>query len=405
MSSLTSIEDALNRILAQASTLNGETPVPIASALGRVLARDLVAQEALPPFDNSAMDGYAVHTDSLAQMPLPVSQRITAGQAPEPLAPGTAARIFTGAMIPPGANAVVMQEKAETDNNRVRFTDTVVPHQNIRPRGNDVEAGSALLSAGTVLRPQELGLVASAGLATVPVKPRLRVAIASTGDELVEPGTPLTPGQIYNTNRYTLHGYLEGLGCEIIDGGIIPDQPQSTRETLAELSDQADLVITSGGVSVGEADHVKTAIEQLGALSLWRVAVKPGKPLAFGRIGQTPFLGLPGNPSAVLLTFLLFGAPLIRHQQGQKINATPLGQRALADFEVTRSSIRREFMRARVVPGPNGAHWIQAHTNQSSGALSAACWADGMAVVPENTTIARGDTVQFLSFTELLYGR
>lgn len=405
MSSLTSIENALEQMLAQTSALKGEIAVPIEAALGRILARDLIAREALPPFDNSAMDGYAVHTDSLARMPLQISQRITAGQSPEPLAPATAARIFTGAMIPPGANAVVMQEKAVVEGQSVRFTDSVAPQQNIRPRGNDVEAGSILLSAGTRMRPQELGLAASAGLATVPLKPRLRVAFASTGDELVEPGSPLSPGRIYNTNRYSLHGYLEGLGCEIIDGGLIPDQPQPTLETLASLAERADLVITSGGVSVGEADYVKTAIEQLGALSLWRVAVKPGKPVAFGRIGSTPFLGLPGNPSAVLLTFLLFGAPLIRHQQGQRFKAAPLGQQARADFEVSRSSVRREFMRARVVPGPEGQLRVQAHANQSSGALSAACWADGLAVVPENTTIARGDRVQFLSFTELLYGR
>ncbi len=404
MTTLTPLEDALEHMLAQVSPIAGREKVPLEQSLGRVLAQDLDAAEAIPPFDNSAMDGYAIHTDSLVNMPLPISQRVTAGSAPAPLKPGTAARIFTGAVIPPGANAVVMQEEAELRDGAVSFRDTVQPGQNIRPRGNDLEAGARLLSAGTRLRAQEMGLIASAGLPEIPVFPRVRVGIASTGDELAEPGQPLSPGQIYNTNRYTLMGLLEAMGCSTVDGGIIPDQPDRTAARLSSLARDCDLVITSGGVSVGEADHVRAAVEQLGALSLWRVAVKPGKPLAFGHLAGTPFLGLPGNPSAVLLTFFLFAAPLIRLRQGLTAPHPPRTQRVTAGFEIGRTSIRREFLRARLTAGPAGPR-AEIHPNQSSGALSAACWADGLVVVPENQTIATGDLVDFLSFADLLYGQ
>jgi len=404
MTPLTPLEEALDHILVQATPVSGRERVPLAQGLGRVLAEDLYATEATPPFDNSAMDGYAIHTDSLAAMPLPISQRIAAGSAPAPLAPGTAARIFTGAVIPPGANAVVMQENAEVRDDAVSFSGTVTPGQHIRPRGNDLAAGARLLSAGARLRPQEMGMIASAGLAEIPVVSRVRVGIASTGDELVEPGQPLSFGQIYNTNRYTLQGLLAAMGCETIDGGIIPDQPDHTLAELSRLARDCDLVITSGGVSVGEADHVRAAVEKQGTLSLWRVAVKPGKPLAFGQMGGTPFLGLPGNPSAVLLTFLLFAAPLIRRRQGLTASQQPRIQRVTAGFDVDRPSIRREFLRARLSPTSDGLR-AEPHPNQSSGALSAACWAEGLAVIPENQTLAAGDPVDFLSFTELLYGQ
>lgn len=404
MNTLTPLEEALAHILEQAAPVNDRENVPLSQSMGRILAGDLRAPEAIPPFDNSAMDGYAVRTADLAQAPLPVSQRVAAGQAATPLPPGTAARIFTGAMIPQGADAVVMQEKAERQGDRVTFTDPVEIGQNIRRRGHDLAAGAVLMQAGTRLRPQEMGLIASAGLAEVPVYRRLRVAVASTGDELVEPGSPLGPGQIYNTNRYSLRGLVEALGCQLVDGGTIADDPDATQASLTRLAADSDLLITSGGVSVGEADHVKEAVSRLGHLSLWRVAVKPGKPLAFGRMGQTPFLGLPGNPFAVMLTFLLFGVPLIRRLQGRQPDSEPSPCRARAAFEITRTSVRREFLRARLVTGDEGP-WVEVHPNQSSGALSAACWAEGLAVVPENTCIERGAPVDFISFSELLYGR
>ncbi|TBW58199.1 molybdopterin molybdenumtransferase MoeA [Marinobacter halodurans] len=397
---LTSLDDALARLLPQAGPVAGTETRPLRQALGRILASDQTVPADVPPADNSAVDGYAVRVADLAGQPLPVSQRIPAGVAPEPLTPGTAARIFTGASVPDGADAVLMQENVSVDDAGLQTAQQPEIGQNIRPRGQDLKAGSVALPAGTRLRPQELGLLASLGIAEVPVYRPVRVAILTTGDELVPPGEPLPPGKIYNTNRFTLDALLQQMHCDVVDLGDVADTREATTEALKQASREADLILSSGGVSVGEEDHVRAAMEALGDVALWRLALKPGKPLAFGHVGDTPMLGLPGNPAAVLVTFLVVAAPFIRRLQGAA-DRHPAYPHLPADFTVHRPSPRREFVRARRVLR-EGRAWIEAHPNQSSGMLSSACWAEGLAVVPEDTMVNRGDPLTFLSFTDLL---
>jgi len=398
---LTAVEEAISHILAQAKALTGSETVPLADSLGRVLAEDHHVPADVPPADNSAVDGYALRTqDLVANQPLPVSARVPAGQAPMAIEPGTAVRIFTGSEIPAGANAVVMQERVEATDAGVVIGADVSDGQNIRRRGQDLRQDDLALARGIRIRPQEKGLLASMGIARVPVIPRLKVAILSTGDELVEPGTALQPGQIYNTNRFTLLGLLAEIGCDVVLCETLRDTREVTQTTLKRAANEADLVITSGGVSVGEEDHVRAVLEESGELSLWRMAIKPGKPLAFGSIDGTPVLGLPGNPAAVLVTFLVVGIPYIRKRQGvtdYRVYGEPLP----AAFSVDSASIRKEFVRAR--KELNGQQMsVAAYPNQSSGMLSSACWADGLAVVPEHTTITPGDIITYYSFAELL---
>ncbi|WP_111493788.1 molybdopterin molybdotransferase MoeA [Marinobacter bohaiensis] len=397
---LTRLDDALAHLLPQAHAVAEKQVRRLEDAGGQILANDISVPADVPPADNSAVDGYAIRLADLANQPLPVSQRIPAGVAPQPLEPGTVARIFTGASVPDGAEAVLMQEHASVDDAGLRTDHALSPGQNIRPRGQDLRAGSMALAAGTRLRPQELGLLASLGIAEISVRRPVRVAILTTGDELVPPGQPLPPGKIYNTNRFALRALLESLHCEVVDLGDVADTREATRTALEQAATQSDLILSSGGVSVGEEDHVRGAMEALGDVSLWRLAVKPGKPLAFGRIGTTPMLGLPGNPAAVLVTFLIIAAPFIRRLQGR--SDTPAAALALpAGFSVDRASPRREFVRARRVER-DGQTRIEAYPNQSSGMLSSACWADGLAVVPENTRVAPGDTLAFYPFNDLL---
>ncbi|EON91134.1 molybdenum cofactor synthesis domain-containing protein [Marinobacter lipolyticus SM19] len=398
---LTAVEEAISHILAQAKALTGSETVPLADSLGRVLAENHHVPADVPPADNSAVDGYALRTqDLVANQPLPVSARVPAGQAPMAIEPGTAVRIFTGSEIPTGANAVVMQERVEATDAGVVIGADVSDGQNIRRRGQDLRQDDLALARGIRIRPQEMGLLASMGIARVPVIPRLKVAILSTGDELVEPGTALQPGQIYNTNRFTLLGLLAEIGCDVVLCETLRDTREVTQTTLKRAANEADLVITSGGVSVGEEDHVRAVLEESGELSLWRMAIKPGKPLAFGSIDGTPVLGLPGNPAAVLVTFLVVGIPYIRKRQGvtdYRVYGEPLP----AAFSVDSASIRKEFVRAR--KELNGQQMsVAAYPNQSSGMLSSACWADGLAVVPEHTTITPGDIITYYSFAELL---
>lgn len=400
-SQLTPVETALEHILAQAPVIDRTETVPLTEALGRILAEPCLVPADVPPADNSAVDGYAIrHADLAEEQPIPVSDRIPAGTAPLPLAPGSAARIFTGSEIPEGADSVVMQERVEVTDSGIRVLAAVEPGQNIRKRGQDLRQGDQALPRGTLIRPQEMGLLASMGMAHVTVTAPLKVAILTTGDELVEPGEPLNPGQIYNTNRFTLLGLLEEAGCEVVLCETLEDTREATVETLSRAASSADLIITSGGVSVGEEDHVRAVLEARGGLSLWRLAIKPGKPLAFGSISGTPVLGLPGNPAAVLVTFLVVGMPYIRRCQG-RATTPPVGERLPAGFEVPAPSVRREFVRARKAL-LNGKTTIEAFPNQSSGVLSSACWADGLAVVPENTTVKPGDLLTYYSFNELL---
>lgn len=410
---LTPLEDALAAVLAQAQPLPGAAFVDLLQADGRVLAADCIAPLQVPPLDNSAMDGYAVRSAEVAQVGtvLPVSQRIPAGQVGTALQVGTVARIFTGAPLPPGADAIVMQEDCTVlDDGRVRFDAVPQPGQFVRRAGQDIALGSTALQAGLRLTPAALGLAASLGLAQLPVARRPRVALFSTGDELALPGSiapqDLPPGHIFNSNRYVLASLLQRWGCEVVDGGILPDDRVATHAALAQAAQDCDLLVTSAGVSVGEEDHVRPVVEQLGALSLWKIAMKPGKPFAFGHVrrssegktaGQAHFIGLPGNPVSSLITALVLLRPFVLALQGASV-VQPPAHWLTADFEITQRDSRREFLRAR----RNAAGRLELFANQNSGVLTSTVWAEGLVDNPAQTLIARGDSVRFLPFSELL---
>jgi molybdopterin molybdotransferase len=401
---LLSVDEALDHMLAAAQPVAEIEHVLAATALGRVLAESQVSSIAVPPLDNSAMDGYAVRAaelHTLGDTRLPVSQRIAAGRVGEPLAIGTAARIFTGAPVPPGADAIVMQELTTAEGNEVVIHKAVVPGTSIRRAGEDIAVGATVLSAGTRLAAQHLGLAASIGIAKLPVYRKLRVATFFTGDELVTPGEPLGPGQIYNSNRYTLNALLQALGCEVLDFGTVPDDLEATVGVLDEAAQRADLIITSGGMSVGEEDYVKAAVERRGKLDMWRIAVKPGKPLAFGSVGPAAFIGLPGNPVSVFVTFCLFARPFVLRMQGA-MNVSPASYWVAADFDWARPDKRREFLRARLNRDGSGKTSAAIFPNQGSGVLTSTVWGDGLIDVPGGTCIARGDLVKFIPFLELV---
>jgi len=393
------VEQALAFLLAQARPVSDTESVETSSALGRVLAAPLRATVNVPPLDNSAMDGYAVRAadiDPAGETRLPLTQRIIAGGIGQPLARGTAARIFTGAPVPPGADAVAMQENCTPEEGAVVIRRAVPAGENIRRAGEDIAIGATVLTAGTRLRPQEMGVAASVGLAALPVFRRLRIAVFFTGNEIVMPGQPLAEGQIYNSNRATLRGLLAGLGVEVIDLGIVPDGLEPTAAALRQAAAQADVIITSGGVSVGEEDYVKAAVTRQGALEMWKVNMKPGKPLAFGRIGDAFFLGLPGNPVSALVTFCLFVRPFLLRCQGAA-TAAPLTFPVAAAFDWPNAGKRREFLRAKL-----DQNTAELYPCQGSGVLTSAAWADGLVEIRENATVTRGQPVTFIPFSELL---
>lgn len=399
--SLMPVATALERLLASAAEHppTAVIKVPLAEALGCVLAEPVVALADVPPWDNSAMDGYALASSDLpAAMAcgLPVSQRITAGMAPLPLQPGTCARIFTGAPLPAGADAVQMQENVVQQGEVAQLQEPVAPGQNVRRRGQDIVAGAQVIAAGTRLRPQELGVIASVGLAEVSVRQPLRVAVVSTGDELVEPGAALAPGQIYNSNRFTLIGLLKGMDQTVLDAGILPDDLDATHARLRELSAEADVIITSGGVSVGEADCLGQALRGGGSVDLWKLAIKPGKPFTLATYAGTPVLGLPGNPAATLVTFLLLVRPYLLTRLGAMDTAAPQFELPAA-FAWAEAGTRDEYLRARLEQGA-----VQLAGNQSSGVLSSASQATGLVCVPAGETFAAGDLVRYLPFSGLL---
>jgi len=398
------LDEALADLLAQAQPLPGSDTVATFDADGRVLLADAVSPLHVPPQDNSAMDGYAVRRADIAApgVELPVSQRIAAGAAGGPLAPGTAARIFTGAPVPEGADAIVMQEDCEAlDGGRVRVNAVPAPGQWVRRAGEDIARGATVLTAGMRLGPAELGLAASIGLAALQVARRPRVALFSTGDELAMPGEVpperMKPGAIYNSNRFFLRAMLLRLGCEVTDFGIVPDQREATVATLREASHGHDLILTSGGVSVGEEDHVKPAVQALGRLGLWQVAMKPGKPFAYGRVEEAHFMGLPGNPVSSFMTFALLVRPFVLRLQGVR-DVAPKSIASTARFDWPRADKRREFLRVR----QDGAGGLELFSNQSSGVLTSTVWGDGVVDNPAGQVIAQGDTVRYIPFAELL---
>ncbi|KQP21958.1 gephyrin-like molybdotransferase Glp [Pseudorhodoferax sp. Leaf267] len=402
-----SLDDALAELLAYAAALPDVDTVSTFDADGRVLAADLRSELQVPPLDNSAMDGYAMRCADAAVdgAVLPVSQRIAAGSTGTPLASGTAARIFTGAPVPDGADAVVMQEDCELlDDGRIRVRRAPTPGLAIRRAGEDIAHGAVVLARGTRLSPAALGLAASIGSAELPVARRPRVALFSTGDELVMPGTvapaQMRPGAIYNSNRYFLRSLLQRQGCEVQDLGVVPDQREATIAALREASARNDVILTSGGVSVGEEDHVKPAVQALGRLDLWQIAIKPGKPFAYGSLdggrGACHFIGLPGNPVSSLVTFIVLVRPFLLKLQG----ASTLQPHVLnlpAHFDWPRADRRREFLRAR----RNERGGLDLFPNQGSGVLTSTVWGDGLVDTGPGQTIAQGDTVRFLPFAEL----
>jgi molybdopterin molybdotransferase len=403
---LRSLDDALADLLARVAPLAGSELVSTFDADRRVLAQDLVSPLQVPGFDNSAMDGYALrHADCLEPgVVLRVAQRIPAGHFGQALHAGEAARIFTGAPIPPGADAVVMQEDCtDLGNDAVRVNTAPKAAQWLRRAGEDITQGAVVLRKGELLSPASMGLAASMGLDKMSVMRRAKVALFSTGDELVMPGTvapsALPPGAIYNSNRFFLRALLLRAGCEVTDMGIVPDQRDATLAALQTAAAEHDLILTSGGVSVGEEDHIKPAVQQLGSLDLWSISMKPGKPFAYGRVGASHFVGLPGNPVSSLVTFLLLVRPLLAQLQGQ-VGITNAIQSiaSRADFDWPKADKRREFLRAK--RNANGG--VDVYPNQSSGVLTSAVWADGLIDNPAGQTIAQGDTVRFIPFAELL---
>ena len=401
---LKALDEALSELLQFAAVLSEVEDVDTFDADGRVLAQDLVSTLHVPPQDNSSMDGYAVRCADLTPScgVLPVTQRVAAGSAGVSLAPGSAARIFTGAPIPAGADSVVMQEDCEEiEGDKVGIRTVPLPGQWIRRAGEDITRGSSVLSRGDRLTPAALGLAASIGMSSLPVVRRPRVALFSTGDELVMPGQVaperMKPGTIYNSNRFFLRALLTRFGCEVSDLGIVPDRFEATVQALEKAAQDHDLILTSGGVSVGEEDHIKPAVQALGSLDLWQIAIKPGKPFAYGRVQGAHFIGLPGNPVSSFVTFLLLVRPFLLKLQG----ASQLAAAALAvpaHFTWARPDKRREFLRAR----RNAAGGLELFVNQSSGVLTSAVWADGLIDNPPGQTIEFGDAVRFIPFAEVL---
>jgi len=404
------LDQALDELLARATPLPGGESVSTFDADGRVLAQDLVSSLNVPAHDNSSMDGYAVRAADWAEgVALQVGQRIPAGSSGQALAPASAARIFTGAPIPPGADAVVMQEDCEAVDDAVRIKARPQPGQWIRRRGEDVAAGAVVLRRGERLTPASLGLAASIGFDKLQVAPRVRVALFSTGDELVMPGevapADMKPGAIYNSNRFFLRALLLRMGCSVTDLGIVPDRLDATIAALKGAAESHDLILTSGGVSVGEEDHIKPAVQALGELALWQIAMKPGKPFAYGKVPSTSsgqaafahFIGLPGNPVSSFVTFLVLVRPfLLRLQGAADVAINPIA--LPAHFDWPRADKRREFLRAR----RNAAGGLELFSNQSSGVLTSAVWGEGVIDNPAGRTIAHGDTVQFIPFSALM---
>jgi len=398
-----SAAELLQELLMRARPQDKTETIPLTEAYNRILAEGLTSHVSVPPLDNTAMDGYAVHSRDCHQpdVKLQITQRIAAGQVGKPLHKGEAARIFTGAPVPPGADAIVMQEDTSVDGDVVTVYKSPRPGDHIRRAGEDIQPGTSVLTPGTRMKAPQLGLAASIGRTDAKFVRQLRVAMFSTGDELAEPGKPLKPGQIYNSNRATLRGLLTGLGVEVIDLGVVEDSREATVKAMQSAASKADVIITTGGVSVGEEDHVKAAVEELGRIDIWKVAMKPGKPVVYGRVGDADFIGLPGNPVSAFVTFCLFARPFLLKRMG----ASQVLYRAYpvrAAFDWKKPGGRREFLRGHVVNGLDGSGEVRLYPNQSSGVLTSAVWADGLVDIEIGQTVIRGEWVRFIPFSELL---
>ena len=402
-SELISIDKALEFLLKAVDENSELLDLVLPDAMGCVLADSQQAEFDVPDFDNSAMDGYAINTADV-EIPgtlLPVSQTIAAGHIGEALQSGTAARIFTGALIPSGANAVVIQENIRVENDQVAIMEVSVPGANIRLKGHDIEKGSEFLQSGHRLRPQDLGMLASLGITNVKVKRPLKVAIINTGDEVIPPGQPLASGQIYDSNSFTLEGLLRGMGMEVIKKGIVDDSLADTEAALTVAATEADCIISTGGVSVGDEDHVRQAVENLGELGLWKLAIKPGKPFSYGKVADVPFFGLPGNPVAVFVTFTMLVRPFLLKTQGCKTLDAP-SVLVKAGFTISKSNNRLEFVRVRLVTKADGDQVLEAFGNQGSSIMTSLSWADGLAEIPIGATIEQGQQLKYIPFQGIL---
>lgn len=398
------VDEVVEHLLSRAPEPPKIQSVALQEALGRVLAQAVHAPSDVPAWDNSAMDGYAL---CAADLPieggfLPLAGRIAAGDTGQArLLVGHAVRIFTGAPLPAGADSVVAQEDCRAEGAGV-WLPAVKAGSHVRGQGEELRSGALLLDAGQRLRPQEIGLLASIGMAQVPVYRRLRVGLLSSGDELREPGQTLAPGQIYNANRFSLGAVLRSLGMEVHDYEVMADDLAASRDALSLAASEWDMLLTSGGVSVGEEDHLKQAIRELGQLHLWRLAIQPGKPLAFGEVGGKPWVGLPGNPAAALITALIVARPFLLRAQGRTA-VLPQPLQLTAGFSWLSARPRRQYLRARLVADEAGQLNVQLHPQQGSAMLSSACWSDGLAVIEIGQTLQVGETVSYLSFAELLH--
>lgn len=395
--SLTPLKDAVSQMLTQVNPVRDSERLLLEHLHGRVLANDIYAPANVPQMDNSAVDGYALRMLELTTgAVLPVSQRLTAGDVPVPLQEGTVARIFTGAQVPEGADTVVMQESTRREAGGVVIDLRPKYGENIRRAGHDILAGEGVLAVGTRLRAQDIGLLASMGMHSADVMRAPRVALLSTGDELAQPGQPLKAGQIYNTNTFTLTALLRSWGCEVVNFGNVADSLPVVEDALAAAAEQCDFIITTGGVSVGDEDHVKAAVTSQGDLSIWQIAIKPGKPVAFGRVNRTPFLGLPGNPSSSFVTALLIARPLLQRLSGADIE-DPVMLSVEADFDILKPGTREEYLRVKLIQ-VEGQWRAVAYPNQSSGALKAASWGNALARIEVGKTLQRGDQVEVLLY-------
>ncbi|SFB42781.1 gephyrin-like molybdotransferase Glp [Pseudomonas sp. NFPP24] len=395
------VEEAIEQLLAQAPPPPATEMLALAQALGRVTAEEVFSPRDLPGWDNSAMDGYALRAFDVPEQGgyLEVVGRIAAGHSTDvPLQPGQAVRIFTGAPLPPGADSVVPQERCRVYGQRI-WCPPLRLGEHVRKRGEELQRGQRVLSTGKRLRAQELGLLAAAGIPRVKVYRPLRVCLLSSGDELREPGESLAPGQIYNSNRYLVAALLRGWGVEVHDYGVMADALAASRDALMLASSECDLLLTTGGVSVGEEDHLKQAIQALGKVEFWRLAIQPGKPLAFGQVAGKPWIGLPGNPTAALVTTLIVVRPFLLRAQGVE-RVLPVPVSVPAAFEWLKPNKRRQYLRARLSPDSDGQLRAILHPQQSSAMLAAACWADGLVIVEREQQVLKGAAVPFLSFAD-----